>query len=722
MAAKPVVWIDQVYPNYTINTKGRIFSKKAGKYLSEARCFRVFDENGKPVSIGTAQLMSNLFMNGKKVYNIDGNPNNNSLDNLTETPVNNRGRPVYKVRNDVVTEYKNINDAFENDKELKDVKRDTFLSWVKKGTKGWSYHLEEEPETEMKELPGFSKYKFYENGTVWSKHKKTKIAQEESNMGPVVWLLSDDDCANQTRVYIAEVMEQLFDIPNEYNEMSKPINIVMKNTEGVVLGEYTSIREAQSKNPGIARKTITASLREQKVVKLNKKKVVFEYKDKPVEEYKDTRKIQKNGKGVLKICPDGTEQIFTSQKLACEDAHIRSQQLLQLLRSGESYNGCFYKSLGKTTTETIVPAINNYHPVEVQEMYLDDDDTKSCTEYKNPRVKYGWYKVPGFDPSYEITPKGEIRYKKRVRSLNYDSGYGKLGIHTENGEKVKTGIHVLMAIAFIPNPFNLSDVNHIDGNPKNNTLDNLEWSTHPDNMTHAFNITGSKTRGRRVRKVVEGKEDVIFPTIKEAYTDAGVSNRIFRQHIDTDQIYRGAKWFYVDEYDTDVSGEYKVLDNFPMYRIYNNGKIWSQHFKRMLIQQKTTEGYMTIGLGDKRGINNTYRVHRLVAMAFLGASDVKADDETERDQVNHIDSNRSNNNVDNLEWVTPKENMKHAVEFGRLKKYCKKVVQMKDDEIIREFSSITKAAESVGVTKASLSYACNNETKCKGYYWKFVEN
>ncbi len=47
-------------------------------------------------------------------------------------------------------------------------------------------------------------------------------------------------------------------------------------------------------------------------------------------------------------------------------------------------------------------------------------------------------------------------------------------------------VHRLIALAFIPNPDNLPEINHIDGNPLNNSLENLEWCTHQYNMQHAW--------------------------------------------------------------------------------------------------------------------------------------------------------------------------------------------------------------------------------------------
>lgn len=57
---------------------------------------------------------------------------------------------------------------------------------------------------------------------------------------------------------------------------------------------------------------------------------------------------------------------------------------------------------------------------------------------------------------------------------------------SENGKTNNARVHRLMAETFIPNPDNLRDVNHKDGNKLNNDISNLEWSSHSDNIKHSY--------------------------------------------------------------------------------------------------------------------------------------------------------------------------------------------------------------------------------------------
>ena len=77
----------------------------------------------------------------------------------------------------------------------------------------------------------------------------------------------------------------------------------------------------------------------------------------------------------------------------------------------------------------------------------------------------------------------------------------------------------------------------------------------------------------------------------------------------------------------------------------------------ILKQYKDRNGYMYVTLSNNKK-RKTIKVHRLVAEAFL-------ENHNNYPCVNHIDSNRSNNNIDNLEWCTYKQNMQHALLNGR---------------------------------------------------------
>lgn len=104
--------------------------------------------------------------------------------------------------------------------------------------------------------------------------------------------------------------------------------------------------------------------------------------------------------------------------------------------------------------------------------------------------------------------------------------------------------------------------------------------------------------------------------------------------------------------------EYKKLKDYPAYRIYNTGKIYSEYTKKFLRRHHDSSGYLHVTLfkGSKK-TRKTFKVHILVAKAFIP-------NPLNKPEVNHIDCNKENNKVTNLEWVTKHENMIHASKFS----------------------------------------------------------
>lgn len=96
------------------------------------------------------------------------------------------------------------------------------------------------------------------------------------------------------------------------------------------------------------------------------------------------------------------------------------------------------------------------------------------------------------------------------------------------------------------------------------------------------------------------------------------------------------------------------------YYITDDGRVWSEETKKFLSQQVDKYGYMKVSLcsTDKKKGRHRYSIHRLVLENFSPIPNM------ENLQVNHIDGNKKNNCLSNLEWMTPKENIHHAMENG----------------------------------------------------------
>jgi hypothetical protein len=118
-------------------------------------------------------------------------------------------------------------------------------------------------------------------------------------------------------------------------------------------------------------------------------------------------------------------------------------------------------------------------------------------------------------PGYKINKEGEIiSYKKvhpkKLKPYIAGNGYYEVALSPEKGVYKRLGVHRLVAINFIPNPDNLPQVNHKDGNTLNYSADNLEWVSASENTLHHIYELENGEKKRRII-IVDGIE---FPSLK----------------------------------------------------------------------------------------------------------------------------------------------------------------------------------------------------------------
>ena len=150
----------------------------------------------------------------------------------------------------------------------------------------------------------------------------------------------------------------------------------------------------------------------------------------------------------------------------------------------------------------------------------------------------------------------------------------------------------------------------------------------------------------------------------------------------------------------------KTIEGYDKYYISDEGKVYSDKYneRRELIPRKCHKGYLYVNL-CKNGKYKSKMIHRLVAKYFL-------DNYSDNLQVNHIDGNKENNNVSNLEMVTQTENMRHAVKMGlhvSLKGeeyWCSKLTEKEVKEIREKYIPYVYTqkmlAEEYGVSKSDI--------------------
>lgn len=169
---------------------------------------------------------------------------------------------------------------------------------------------------------------------------------------------------------------------------------------------------------------------------------------------------------------------------------------------------------------------------------------------------------------------------------------------------------------------------------------------------------------------------------------------------------------------------WKPIDGFDGYKVSNLGRVWSDKTGRFLSAniRSRTAPYLEVQLCIKQKHKHK-SIHRLVAEAFI-------DNPEGKEQVNHIDGDKQNNRVDNLEWVTCSENAIHAHRIGlrhtppnRTEKAIRsRQRKVRNKETGEVFDSIVESAKAIGGQHSGVSKCLNGErTHYMGYHFEYAD-
>ena len=164
-----------------------------------------------------------------------------------------------------------------------------------------------------------------------------------------------------------------------------------------------------------------------------------------------------------------------------------------------------------------------------------------------------------------------------------------------------------------------------------------------------------------------------------------------------------------------------------LYQVSNWGRVKSLNYnktgkEKILTPLKSKNGYLSVQL-CKKGKIKRYLVHRLVALAFI-----PNDDPERKTQVNHISEfEKTNNRVENLEWMTPKENINHGTGIQRRVKKTRNGKRSKivyqyllNGEFVKEWPSVHEIKRKLGFRCGNISNCCNGKYKTShGFIWQY---
>jgi len=344
-----------------------------------------------------------------------------------------------------------------------------------------------------------------------------------------------------------------------------------------------------------------------------------------------------------------------------------------------------------------------------------------------------WRKIKDCS-NYSVSNLGNIRndVTNRLLQPTIKGGYVHITLTTDFKKRRSFKVHRLVGIAFIENPNNNPEVDHINQNKIDNRLCNLRWFTKKENnnnrkITENFGIKKNKpviridiNTGEILQKYVSIKEAGTWAfnnkltntihngrnCISNCLNECLNSAYGFLWKFENIEEIEGEIWKQVDPLKFNIVGDVK-----HKYYVSNLGR-FKNCFGNIIKENKPTlDGYLKVSLWSK-----TYFLHRVVALTFL-------ENPYNKEQVNHIDGNKLNNKVENLEFATGPENQQHKHKMGLGNCKTTKINQFDlNGNFIKEHKSIVSAAKEYNVSPSSIRGVLTKYRKTSaGFIWKYLD-
>lgn len=303
---------------------------------------------------------------------------------------------------------------------------------------------------------------------------------------------------------------------------------------------------------------------------------------------------------------------------------------------------------------------------------------------------------------YECSNKGRIRNIKSkyiMKPQKNQSGYQLIHLNRKTYL-----VHKIIAETFIPNIKNCKTINHKNNKRDDNSINNLEWTTHIEQEKHKRNnnivfhkpkkICQLDSTDNKLLNTFNGYNEIatflgknyqqVKNNIRQCFTGKRKTAYGYLWKIDQINKLEGEEWKNITELNRDYS-----VSNYGRMKQSKNGFI--------LTQKPHHNGYQSFKY-NKTG--KSYYVHRFVAQYFI-------DENIKGKVINHKDFNKSNNNVNNLEIITHSQNTLHSI---KNRHNIKKVVHYDNEgNIITIYDDCAKACKALNVCHTSIYKCCQLE-------------
>jgi len=337
-----------------------------------------------------------------------------------------------------------------------------------------------------------------------------------------------------------------------------------------------------------------------------------------------------------------------------------------------------------------------------------------------------WKDIEGYK-IYQVSSFGNVRNKNTGRILKACNKGGYFSVGLSNKKIKSIEVHRLVAKAFITNPENKPHVNHKDKNGLNNNIKNLEWNTVPENNKHRSNGVIQTTNQNL-----------------EIYRIDLNTNEILEQY---NSIEDGAKWIVEQKLAKNIHSARCCISccirqitssSFDFkWRKIEQIDLENEEWREIIINNNNVEGYFVSSLGrfkNKKSVImknykphpkgyiyvrvniQKYGLHQLIAETFIPNLENKP-------FVNHIDGNKTNNAVSNLEWATCSENNLHNFKIGLNKGHKRKIIQydLQMNEI-KKFETIKEASKDLNISYSCIKDVLKEKQQIsKGFIFKYLE-